>query len=48
MDLIEPLSKRREAEMRELRTKAGKGNKAAAAELKRRCRAGALVPNWGR
>lgn len=48
MDLIEPLSKRREAEIRELRAKAGEGNKSAAAELRRRCRAGALAPRWER
>lgn len=48
MDLIVPLSKRRAAEMQELRDRAKDGNKRAATEVKRRCRAGMLTPRWER
>jgi hypothetical protein len=43
-----PLTKRREIEMQELRDHAREGNKRAAAEVKRRCRAGMLIPAWER
>lgn len=43
-----PLTKRRAIEMQELRDRAEDGNKKAAAEVKRRCRAGMLAPAWER